>query len=74
MFLLITIAGGFLILGYIIGFNVFKSIWVVSIASIMAILLVEPALAWLLFKQIPTTGSIIGLILSVIGFIVAIIF
>ncbi len=74
MFLLITVAGGFLLLGYILGFGAFKNIWIVSVASIMAILVVEPILAWTMFKQIPTKGSIIGLILGVIGFIVAMIF
>lgn len=74
MFLLISIAGGFLILGYMIGFSAFKNIWIVSIASIVAILLVEPLLILFVFKQMPTTGAVIGFILGVIGLIIAMIF
>jgi len=74
MFILITVAGGFLLLGYVTSYSAFKNIWIVSVASIMSILIVEPVLAWTMFKQIPTIGSIIGLALGIIGFIVAMIF
>lgn len=67
MFLLITVAGGFLLAGYMLGFNAFKNIWIVSAASITSILIVEPILAWTIFQQIPTTGAAIGLILGIIG-------
>jgi hypothetical protein len=74
MFLLMTIAGGFLLLGYVIGFSAFKNIWIVSVASITSILVAEPILAWILFKQVPSIGAIIGFILGAIGLIVAAIF
>jgi hypothetical protein len=74
MFLMMTVAGGFLLLGYILGFGAFKNIWIVSVASITSILVVEPILAWTMFRQIPTIGAIIGLALGVIGFVVAMIF
>jgi len=73
-FLLIIIAGGFLIAGYMLGINVFKNIWVVSVASITAIIIVEPILVWLVFKQTPTIGAIIGFILGVVGLVVATLF
>jgi hypothetical protein len=63
---------GFLIAGYILGFNAFKNIWIISVASITTFLIVEPLTAYTLFKQMPTTGSIIGFILGVLGFIAAI--
>lgn len=67
MFLLIATAGGFLIAGYMLGFKVFKNIWIVSVASMTSILIVEPILAWTTFQQVPTTGAIIGFVLGVIG-------
>jgi hypothetical protein len=74
MFLLITIAGGFLIAGYMLGFNAFKNIWIVSVASITSILIVEPILAWVIFHQIPTTGAIIGFVLGAAGLFLSIFF
>jgi len=69
MFLLIAIAGGFLIAGYMLGFNAFKNIWIVSAVSITSILIVEPILAWTIFQQLPTTGAVVGLVLGVVGLI-----
>ena len=74
MFLLITLAGGFLIAGYMLGFMAFKNIWIVSVASITAILIVEPLLAWTVFQQVPTIGAIIGFILGGIGLFLSIFF
>lgn len=74
MFLLMTLAGGLLIAGYVLGFKAFKNIWIVSVASITSILLVEPILAWTIFQQIPTTGAIIGFILGTIGLFMSMFF
>jgi hypothetical protein len=74
MFLLITIAGGFLIAGYMLGFNAFKNIWIVSVASITSILIVEPILAWTIFHQVPTIGAIMGFALGAIGLFLSIFF
>ncbi len=74
MFLIITIGGGFLIAGYILGYSAFKNIWIVSVTSITSILIVEPILAYAFFQQMPTTGAIVGLIFGVLGFISAILF
>lgn len=74
MFLLIVLAGGFLIAGYMLGFNVFKNIWIVSVASITSILIVEPILAWIIFHQVPTIGAILGFILGAIGLFLSIFF
>ncbi len=67
MFLLITLAGGILIAGYMLGINAFKNIWVVSVVSITSILLVEPILAWTIFHQVPTIGAVLGFILGATG-------
>jgi len=72
MFLLITIGGGFLIAGYMFGFSAFKNIWIISVASITSVLIVEPVMAYAFFQQMPTRGAIVGFILGVAGFISAI--
>ena len=74
MFLLIILAGGFLIAGYMLGFDVFKNIWIVSVASITSILIVEPILAWVIFQQVPAIGAIIGFTLGAIGLFFSIFF
>ncbi len=66
--LLITLAGGFLLAGYWLGYATFQNIWVVSAASITGILIVEPVLAWSMFHESPTKGAVIGLVLGAIGF------
>lgn len=73
MFLVIVIAGGFLIAGYMLGFRAFQNIWIVSAISITSILIIEPILAWTIFQQIPTRGALLGLIFGAAGFLSAII-
>ncbi len=72
MFLLITLAGGFLILGYMLGFKFFKNIWIVNAASITSILIVEPIIAWTIFHQLPTKGAIIGFFLGAVDLFLSI--
>lgn len=74
MLLLMTIAGGFLIAGYMLGFNAFKNIWIVSVASITSILIVEPILAWTVFQQVPTVGAVAGFVLGAIGLFLSVFF
>lgn len=71
MFVIIIIAGGFLIAGYMLGFSAFNDIWIVSVASITSILIMEPILAYTIFRQIPTKGAIIGLVFGFLGFVSA---
>ena len=70
-FLIIAIAGGIVLLGYMLGFGVFKNIWIVSVISVTSILIMEPTMAWVFFKQIPTKGAVIGFILGGIGLLTA---
>lgn len=72
MFLIFIVSGGFLILGYALGFKAFKNIWIVSVASITSILIIEPVLALAIFQQSPTKGAFIGLVLGAMGFMTAI--
>ena len=74
MFALIAVAGGLLIAGYMLGFKAFKNIWVVAVASITSILIIEPILAWTMFHQVPTKGAVSGFILGVIGLFLSIFF
>ena len=74
MFLVAILAGGFLIVGYMLGFSAFKNIWIVSVTSITSILIMEPILAYTIFNQLPTKGAIIGFILGVIGFVASVLF
>lgn len=66
---LIIVAGALLIIGYMVGFKSIKNIWIVSVLSVTSILVVEPALAYGIFKQLPTKGALIGLIFGGLGFI-----
>jgi|ERR1035441_3767901 drug/metabolite transporter (DMT)-like permease len=61
-----------LVYGYTFGYRAFKNIWIVTAISIVGILVVEPLVAWLLFREIPTTGAFIALILGVIAIITSI--
>ena len=55
-----------LLLWYMLAYSGFKNIWIVSVVSITAILIIEPLLAWTFFHQLPTTWSIIGLVLWIL--------
>jgi len=44
-----------LLFGYMIAYSGFKNIWIVSVVSITAILVLEPLLAWTFFHELPTT-------------------
>lgn len=74
IFLLITVAGGFILAGYILGYSAFKNIWTVSALSVTSILMIEPILAWTLFHQMPTNGAIAGFILGMLGLFFSIFF
>ncbi len=67
MFGLIACAGGFLVLGYILGFGTFKNIWIVSVISMTSILVIEPFISYALFHQLPTRGALLGLGFGIIG-------
>jgi hypothetical protein len=66
----IALAGCFLVAGYMLGYQSFRNIWIVSALSITSILIMEPFIGFIIFGQLPTTGAWIGLIFGTIGFIV----
>lgn len=70
--LLLIIVGGFLlVVGYGAGIRGFKNIWTVVILSIFSIIIVEPAVSYFLFRELPTKGQYIGLALSIAGVVIA---
>lgn len=71
VFLIIIVGSGLLVAGYMQGFKAFKNIWIVSVISITCILIMEPILAWTIFRQTPTKGALVGLILGALGFVSA---
>lgn len=71
MLVLGAIGGVSIVAGYILGYLHFKNIWVVTAISIGSIVVFEPILALILFKQVPTMGAAIGIVLGVLGIISA---
>lgn len=69
MAIIITFGGIILIAGYLLGIQSFQNIWIVSVVSIVSILIVEPVLDYVVFRQLPTTGAAIGLGLGIVGFL-----
>ena len=72
--LLMVVAGGILFLGSVyFGMHLFKNIWIIAVMSVTAIVIMEPILAWLFFKQLPTVKTAIGFILGAVGLFIALI-
>jgi hypothetical protein len=66
-FFLITLAGVPLLLGYHYGFKAFNSMWPVMVASITTILIIEPLLVLVMFRELPTWGTGVGFVLGAVG-------
>jgi hypothetical protein len=71
-FVLIAFAGICLVLAYWMGYRVVGNIWVVTIASLTSILILEPIVVFVMFKELPSRGAVVGFILGALGFIAAI--
>lgn len=63
----VVFGGILLVTGYMLGYLHIKNIWVVTAVSVGSILIVEPILIFWLFREMPTTGAVIGLVLGVLG-------
>ena len=65
-------AGGILlVVGYMLGYLYFKNVWIIVAVSLATLAIFEPALAYLLFRETPTTGALIGLVLGILGLLSA---
>jgi hypothetical protein len=60
--ILMTIAWILLLLWYLYGYRAFNNIWVISAISITTIVIIEPILALILFKETPSVGTIVWFI------------
>jgi hypothetical protein len=69
LFAMVIIGCSFLLFGYVIGYQASKSIWTVTVSSVVAILIVEPFLAYAFFQQLPEKGALVGVVLGALGFI-----
>ena len=64
---MITLSGIMLVGGYLIIAAIFRDIWLAAFVSIASILFVEPMIIWLLFREIPARGELIGFSLACLG-------
>ncbi len=69
MLAIFIVAGILLILGYMLGYGFFKNIWIISVLSIASIVIIEPILAYAIFREFPSRGPLIGMILGILGMI-----
>ena len=68
----ITLAGFPLLLAYWLSTKTSGSTWVMAVASIAAIALVEPVLLCLWLKQYPDAQLVLASVLVLLGFILAV--
>ncbi len=61
------LAGLAIIAGYYFGYKSSKNIWLVTATSIGAILINEPIISWLVFRERPTVGASAGLTFGILG-------
>ncbi len=69
LFGMVIVGCSFLLFGYSVGYTATKNIWTVTVASVVAILITEPVLAYMFFSQLPEKGALVGMILGIAGFI-----
>ncbi len=67
-----SIGAVFLSVGYYLGYKTFQNIWIVMVISVVSILIVEPALSYIFFQELPNRGATVGLILGTLGLIATI--
>lgn len=67
--ILICIAGISLIFAYWLGYQATGNIWVVTVASLTLLLILEPIVIYAMLKELPERGALIGFILGASGLI-----
>jgi len=67
--LLISIAGISLVFAYWLGYQGTGNIWVVTVASLTLLLVLEPIVIYAMLRELPERGAIIGFILGSAGLI-----
>ena len=70
-FFWITLAGVPLLIAYSIGYKAFGStMWPVMVVSMAAVLISEPTLIWMMFKDLPSKQTLIGMVFGVAGMLI----
>lgn len=67
--LLICIAGVSLVFAYWLGYQASGNIWVVTVASLTLLLILEPIVIYAMLQELPKKGAVIGFILGAAGLI-----
>lgn len=67
--ILISIAGISLVFAYWLGYQATGNIWVVTVASLTLLLILEPIVIYAMLKELPERGALIGFILGASGLI-----
>lgn len=63
----LIVGATFLIFAYMLGVKYLGNVWIVTVVSMGAVLLVEPLFNLLYMGQTPTTGALIGFVLGALG-------
>lgn len=71
MSLIMAVGGALLVAGYMLGYVYIKDIWILVVASLATLAILEPLLALMLFQESPTTGALIGLVLGILALLSA---
>lgn len=58
--------------GYIYGYKYFEKIWIITIISWSSILIIEPVLNYLIFKELPVGNTLVASVLAVVAIIVSV--
>ena len=70
--ILISIAGISLIFAYWLGYQGTGNIWVVTVASLTLLLILEPIVIYAMLKELTERGALIGFFLGAAGLIAAV--
>lgn len=64
---LIIFAGCILLIGFMLGIQYYHSIWVVNVISTTLVLIIEPLVAYSIFKSLPSKNTTTGLGFGIVG-------
>ncbi|WP_025856339.1 hypothetical protein [Pseudomonas sp. CHM02] len=65
--ILICVAGICLIFAYWFGYQGTGNIWVVTVASLTLLLILEPLVIYVMLKELPGRGALVGFLLGAVG-------
>lgn len=70
--ILISITGISLVFAYWLGYQGTGNIWVVTVASLTLLLILEPIVIYAMLKELPERGAVIGFFLGATGLVAAV--